>query len=122
MALDIGSMNWPLGLAALALGFALFGWTLLTFRQHQTTINPYKGASSLCTNGPFGFSRNPIYLGDWILLCGASLLLRTAWPLIFAPIIWAILRYGVIRHEELHLEARFGDAYRAYKLRVRRWL
>jgi len=66
--------------------------------------------------------RNPIYLGDRILLFGASVLFRTAWPLAFAPVIWAILRDGVIRHEELHLEERFGDTYRIYKRRVRRWL
>jgi len=122
MPLDMGTRNGPLGLAAVALGLALLGWTLLTFRQRKTTINPYKGASSLCTEGPFRFSRNPIYLGDWFLLCGGAILLRTLWPLVFAPIIWAILRYGVIRHEERHLEARFGDQYRAYERRVRRWL
>ena len=53
---------------------------------------------------------------------GVSLLLATIWPLLFAPLIWAMLRYGVIRHEEAHLQARFGDAYRDYQTRVRRWL
>jgi len=79
-------------------------------------------ASALCTSGPFRFSRNPIYLGDWLILVGVSLLLSTFWPLLFAPLIWIMLRFGVIRHEEAHLEAKFGDAYRGYKTRVRRWL
>jgi protein-S-isoprenylcysteine O-methyltransferase Ste14 len=51
-----------------------------------------------------------------------SLLLKSWWPLAFAPLIWAMLRFGVIRHEEAHLEGKFGDAYRQYKARVRRWI
>ncbi len=112
----------PLGWLALGIGFALFAWTLATFARHRTTVNPYAGASALCTGGPFRFSRNPIYLGDWFILTGVALLLNTLWPLAFAPLIWVMLRFGVIRHEEAHLEAKFGDAYRAYRARVRRWI
>lgn len=122
LALDGGAMLPVLGWLLVGIGLALFGWTLWTFARHRTTVNPYRAASTLCTEGPFRFSRNPIYLGDWFLLAGVALLLETAWPLLFAPLIWVVLRYGVIRHEEAHLEARFGDSYRAYKARVRRWL
>lgn len=122
LPLDLGVLTRPLGWLLVALGLALFFWTLVTFRRHRTTVNPYKAAASLCTEGPFRFSRNPIYVGDWFILAGVSLLLATGWPLVFAPLIWAMLRYGVIRHEEAHLEARFGDAYRDYRSRVRRWL
>ncbi len=122
-------LNWDWGIATQTLGWllvgvglALFSWTLMTFSRHRTTVNPYKAASSLCTGGPFRFSRNPIYLGDWFILVGVSLLLNTVWPLAFAPLIWVMLRFGVIRHEEAHLEAKFGDVYRDYKARVRRWL
>lgn len=122
LAWDWGAATRPLGWLLAGAGLALFAWTLATFRRHRTTVNPYKAASSLCTGGPFRFSRNPIYVGDWFILAGVSLLLETAWPLLFAPLVWALLRYGVIRHEEAHLETVFGDAYRAYKTRVRRWL
>ena len=111
-----------LGSLLVALALALFAWALVTLARHHTTVNPYAGASALCTDGPFRLSRNPIYLADWLLLGGVSFLLATAWPLLFSPLIWALLRYGVIRHEEAHLEARFGDSYRAYRRRVRRWL
>jgi protein-S-isoprenylcysteine O-methyltransferase Ste14 len=120
-ALDLGVVATPLGWGFVAIGLAIFGWTLMTFQRHRTTVNPYKGATSLCTSGPFRFSRNPIYLSDWLVYAGSSLLLRTAWPLVFAPVIWVILRFDVIRHEERHLEAKFGDAYRSYTFRVRRW-
>ena len=122
LAWDWGMATRPLGWLLLAIGLGLFAWTLATFWLHRTTVNPYKAASSLCTDGPFRFSRNPIYVGDWFILIGASLLLATWWPLLFAPLIWVMLRYGVIRHEEAHLEAKFGEPYRKYTTRVRRWL
>ncbi len=122
LPLDVGGLNGALGWLLTGIGLALLVWTLRTFRRHHTTINPYGPASTLCTDGPFRYSRNPIYLGDGFILAGLSLLLHTAWPLLFTPLIWATLRYGVIRHEEAHLEAKFGAAYRAYKQRVRRWL
>lgn len=122
LPLEWGAANRPLGWLLVGLGLALFGWAVAAFRRHHTTVNPYRGASELCIDGPFRFSRNPIYVGDWCVFAGVSLLLATAWPLVFAPLIWLLLRYGVIRHEEAHLEARFGDDYRDYRARVRRWL
>ncbi len=120
--LDLGWATRPLGWLLVGISLALFAWTLFVFWRHHTTVNPYQAASALCTNGPFRFSRNPIYVGDWLVLAGVSLLLHTAWPLLFAPLIWVMLRFYVIRYEEAHLESKFGDAYRDYKKRVRRWL
>ena len=122
LAFDDGLVSRPLGWVWLAVGLMLLGWTLWTFHRHHTTVNPYASATTLCTGGPFRFSRNPIYLGDWFLLIGISLLMNTLWPLAFAPLIWVMLRFGVIRYEEAHLEAKFGNAYRDYKARVRRWI
>lgn len=119
---DDGVVSGLLGWIWLGVGLALFGWTLWTFHRHRTTVNPYAAATELCTDGPFRYTRNPIYLGDWFILVGVALMLNTIWPVLFAPLIWAMLRYGVIRHEEAHLEAKFGEAYRAYKARVRRWV
>lgn len=119
---DWGAASQPLGWLLVGVGLVLFAWTLATFWRHRTTVNPYVAASHLCTGGPFRISRNPIYLGDWFILAGVAMLLETWWPLLFAPVIWVLLRYGVIRHEEAHLEAKFGDEYLSYKTRVRRWL
>jgi protein-S-isoprenylcysteine O-methyltransferase Ste14 len=122
LPLDLSVATRPLGWMAVGTGLALFAWALWTLARHHSTVNPYRAASRLCTGGPFRFSRNPIYLGDWFILAGVSLRLGTWWPLAFAPLVWVLLRIGVIRHEEAHLEAKFGDAYRDYRTRVRRWI
>ena len=122
LPLDLGALTPPLGWLVVSIGLGLMFWTLWTFARHRTTVNPFSGASALCTGGPFRFSRNPIYLGDWLIMLGVALLLNTFWPLVFSPLIWIMLRFGVIRYEEAHLEAKFGDDYRAYKARVRRWI
>lgn len=122
MPLSLGPVNALLGWMLVGVGLLLFAWTLVSFWRHHTTVNPYLAASSLVTDGPFRFSRNPIYVGDWFIYGGVMLLLQTLWPLAFVPLVWLIIRFGVIRHEELHLEARFGEEYKNFHARVRRWL
>lgn len=122
LPLDLGGATPVLGWLGIGIGLILLFWAAGTLWWHHTTVNPYHSASTLCTDGPFAYSRNPIYLADWFLLGGGSLVLYTAVPLLFAPLIWVMLRFGVIRHEEAHLEAKFGERYRDYKTRVRRWL
>jgi len=122
LTLDLGELARPLGWALIGIGLAGFTWALAAIWGHRTTVNPYKAASNLVTRGPFRYSRNPIYASDWFVYAGAMLLLKTAWPLLLAPLVFLVMRYMVIAHEESHLEARFGDEYRDYKARVRRWL
>lgn len=122
LRLDLGGATRPLAWLAIAIALALMLWAVVSLIRHKTTFNPYSGAMHLCTSGPFRFSRNPIYVGDWFILAGFSLWLTTWWPILFAPLVWATVRYGVIRYEEEHLTARFGDEYRKYQARVRRWL
>jgi len=122
LPLDLGAATRPLGWVSIGIGLAGFAWALAAIWGHHTTVNPYKAASNLVTSGPFRYSRNPIYLCDWFVYAGVTLLLHTAWPLLFAPLVWAAMRHGVIAHEEAHLEARFGEEYRRYRARTRRWL
>lgn len=104
------------------LGLILMLWAFWTIRQHRTTVNPYKAAAALVTNGPFAYSRNPIYLADALIYLAVTALMGSLWPLVFIPLVWVIMRYAVIAHEEAHLQAKFGEAYRDYCARVRRWL
>ena len=122
LPLDFLTTALYVGWASIALGLVGFAWALAAIWGNHTTVNPYKGASHLVTDGAFRYSRNPIYVSDWLVYIGVMLLIQTAWPLLFAPLVWALMRYAVIAHEETHLEAKFGAEYRAYKSRVRRWI
>jgi protein-S-isoprenylcysteine O-methyltransferase Ste14 len=114
----LASVGWVL----VALGGALMLWAVFTMFSRRTTINPYSSVAQLVQSGPFRFSRNPIYLGDSILYFGVMLIWGMLWPLILYPFVWAAIRFGVIRNEEAHLSAKFGDAYLQYCQRVRRWI
>jgi protein-S-isoprenylcysteine O-methyltransferase Ste14 len=76
----------------------------------------------LVTTSIHGWSRNPIYVGMLLLYAGIGIAARGPWVFILARPLVIILRYGVVAREEAYLERRFGDAYRNYKARVRRWL
>ncbi len=95
---------------------------LLGFRRAGTAAEPWKPSSALVTGGIYRITRNPMYLG--LALVYAALALFADSPatlLLLAPVLVAV-RYGVIGREERYLEALFGQDYRDYKARVRRWL
>ena len=106
----------------LAAGFGLMVWAMVAFRLHATTIRPDRGASNLITARPFAWSRNPIYLGETAALVGAALAFNRLTLAVAAVAFAAGVTRLAIRPEEAHLERRFGDAYRAYAARVRRWV
>jgi protein-S-isoprenylcysteine O-methyltransferase Ste14 len=107
-----------LGLA----GIVLIAWAAWTLRRHGTTILPDKAADVLVTDGPFRFRRNPIYIGHVFVLLGIVELTHNIWfALLVIPYI-PLVTWLAVLPEERHLEARFGDAWRAYKARTRRWI
>lgn len=111
-----------LGWLFVALGCLLLLWAAVTLLRHKTTVNPYATVSRLVVNGPFRFSRNPIYLADSVIYLGIALIWGLLWPLLLYPLVWAAIHYGVIKNEEAHLSARFGESYAGYRARVRRWI
>src|SRR5262245_19460738 len=74
------------------------------------------------TGGIHGWSRNPIYLGIFLIYGGIGIAASSLWALILTLPLAITIRYGVVAREERYLERRFGYAYRNYKARVRRWL
>jgi len=107
----------------LLLGAAGLGaWGLITFKRQGTTPAPNGTASALLTSGPFGHSRNPLYLALSSLLAGLGLMLDSVWVLLLVPGLVLLLDRLVIAREEVRLRAQFGDDYLAYQQRVRRWL
>lgn len=103
-------------------GIVLMGWAAMEMYRHRTTLNPYGKPSNLLQLGPFGFSRNPIYLADTLIYCGIALLLGSLWPWLLLPLLILYMQRTVIVQEEKLLTRLFGDDYRAYRQRVRRWL
>ena len=103
-------------------GVTLMTWAIFTLRRAGTTIMPHHGASVLVASGPFRFRRNPIYLGEIMVFLGLAEITKSVWLVILAPIFAVLITWLAILPEERHLEARFGNAYRAYKARTRRWI
>ncbi len=113
----------PTGIVLLVAGVALTGWAQLTFKRHSAEIYPWaEGHSTLVTSGPFRFSRNPMYLGLIVLGVGAALIAGT-WLMWLVPVLLFVLdNFVIIPFEERSMERAFGDAYRDYRARVRRWI
>jgi protein-S-isoprenylcysteine O-methyltransferase Ste14 len=94
------------------------------FRRAQTTFDPFKpgDTSSLVTDGVFGFSRNPMYLGLVLLLIGWAVWLGTVSPWFVVPVFVVVMSVTRIAPEERALAGVFGEGYAAYCGRVRRWV
>lgn len=111
------SLGWLPAIAALGLA----GWSLLTFRRARTTPHPWGEPRALVVSGPYRFTRNPMYLSLCLLLCGAWLSLGTAAALVGPLVFVVVIDRTFIRREEALLEQQFGEAFDAYRRRVRRW-
>ena len=114
----------PLAVALLAAGGGLMVAAAASMFAARTTINPMKPAraSKLVTGGVFRWSRNPIYLGDLLILAALAVWLGQIANLALLPAFIAYIGCFQIRPEERALAARFGAEYAAYRARVRRWL
>jgi len=110
------------GITFIALGFALTIRSVQMFRRAGTNVVPGEPASALVTAGPYRFTRNPIYIGFVLVYFGLSVVLTSMWVLLLLFPTLLMLHRGVVQREEAYLERKFGDAYRAYKARVPRWL
>lgn len=105
-------------------GIALVGASAQRFRRAGTTMNPMRPhkASALVDTGFYRYSRNPIYLGDGLILAGWGLWLANGVSLaLIGLFVWYLNRFQ-IGPEERALRAAFGDAFDAYRRRVRRWI
>src|SRR6476659_8685326 len=98
------------------------GWTLSVMAANRTAVLPGGATRVVLDRGPFGLSRNPLYVGLIVLDVGLALLWPSGWALIGVPIGVALLSWGAIVPEERYLRATFGTEYDDYRRRVRRWL
>jgi protein-S-isoprenylcysteine O-methyltransferase Ste14 len=105
-----------------AAAFALAVWAIVTIRRAGTAVETVKPTTAIVANGPYRFTRNPIYLGMVLGQIGLAIGFDSLWILATLVAFYFVLRHGVIAREEAYLERKFGRGYLDYKSRVRRWL
>lgn len=106
-------VGWPL----LVAGAALAVWAVWA----AADVN-LERPDRLVVTGPYRFSRNPMYVAWSAIYVGLSFVIVTAWPLVLLPLVLVVMHYVGVLREERHLEGRFGDEFRSYRARVRRYL
>jgi protein-S-isoprenylcysteine O-methyltransferase Ste14 len=112
---------WTGGVIALA-GLGLMAWSFIAFARAKANIRPDRAATHLIDTGPFAISRNPIYLSEALLLAGLGLWQGSLWHIVALTLFLPAVSLLAVRREEAHMEARFGEGWRNYAARVRRWL
>jgi protein-S-isoprenylcysteine O-methyltransferase Ste14 len=111
-----------LGASFIVIGLGIINYCAYLFKKAQTEIKPWKKTSNIITTGLYGISRNPIYTCFVIVVLGAAFAINSLWVvLMLIPMILIIDKY-VIAKEERYLEKKFGEEYKSYKNKVRRWL
>jgi protein-S-isoprenylcysteine O-methyltransferase Ste14 len=108
------------GIFVLALG--LLVWASTTIRASGSNIPTNRPTTTIVETGPYRFSRNPIYVAMFLGLIGLAVGFDELWLLASLALFALVIRYGVVAREEAYLERKFGDAYRRYRARARRWL
>jgi len=111
-----------LGVIVLLAGLTIALLAITTFRRHRTTTLPIRPATELVQDGPFRFTRNPMYVSFGILYIGIALLLDSLWGLFLLIPVILVINFYVIAKEESYLTRKFGDEYRNYMTKVRRWI
>ncbi|MCK5264996.1 MAG: isoprenylcysteine carboxylmethyltransferase family protein [Candidatus Thorarchaeota archaeon] len=114
------------GILMIPIGMLLLIWANYTL-LHIGKIGlrnrePMQRPSSLVLVGPYKFTRNPIYLGALLMLLGLVIVWSSVVTAFLTILVYIIFRYLFIKREELILEEEFGDQYRDFKSRVRRWI
>jgi protein-S-isoprenylcysteine O-methyltransferase Ste14 len=88
----------------------------------ETNVNPFRPTTAIVSSGPFRFTRNPLYLSMTIIYLGLALAANTWWSFLLLVPVLLLIHFGVVTREERYLERKFGESYRGYRLRVRRYL
>lgn len=118
-------IDWPYRwIGAIIGGFGAWVtiWSDQLFKRYKTEIEPYKESSTMIVEGPYRFSRNPMYLGMTMILSGVAALLGSLTS--FLP----VMAFGICMHiifvpvEEKMMLGVFEEEYRKYSQKVRRWI
>ena len=111
-----------LGATVFALALVLVAWAIATMTRTGSNVPTSLPTTTIVETGPYRFTRNPIYLGMFLGLVGLAIAFDSLWLLVALMPFALVIRYGVVAREEAYLERKFGDVYRRFRSRVRRWL
>ena len=109
------------GILALS-GIALGLWGVRALHRAGTAVRPDRPVTALVTNGPYQYTRNPLYIGLTTIYFSIALSTGVMWLLVTLIPVLAMVNWKIVRREEQFLEGKFGETYRVYKARVRRWV
>lgn len=110
------------GLLTIGGALAIDVAAMRAMRRARTTIMPHQASTAFVADGPFSFSRNPIYLANVMIVAGLAAVFANTWYLLMAVLVGVLINLLAIPGEERHLEHQFGKRYRDYRKKVRRWI
>ncbi|MEK6217310.1 MAG: isoprenylcysteine carboxylmethyltransferase family protein, partial [Boseongicola sp.] len=110
------------GVLVMAIALLITVTGVFAFKRAGTNVNPYQPSLKIVRDGPFRFTRNPMYLGMVLFTLGFGIAMATIWGLIVACLLWALLHWGVVLREEEYLTTKFAAAYSELLAATRRWL
>jgi protein-S-isoprenylcysteine O-methyltransferase Ste14 len=111
-----------IGVALILIALATMAWAVRAFNEAGTNVDVRQPAKKVVAQGPFQFTRNPMYVSMALFSIGAAIWLNSLWILLGLIIALIVTHYGVIVREEAYLEKKFGKEYSDYKAKVRRWI
>lgn len=116
------SIQYGIGAPLIVAGLVLFIAALREFSRAKTAVTHHRPTTGIVTSGPFGLSRNPIYLAMTTVYLGAAIAVDSLLVAILVVPAVSAINAWVIPKEEAFLEKSFGDEYQRYKSTVRRWI
>lgn len=117
---SMGPSSWAFGALFVTLGEILRLWGVAA--AGSETRRRSRAVNRLVTHGPFAWTRNPLYFGNFFIWSGFSVIAGLQWFLPIAALVFVLEYTPIVRYEEAVLEATFGDEYVRYKSRTPRWL
>jgi protein-S-isoprenylcysteine O-methyltransferase Ste14 len=106
----------------IVVAIALAAWARGLFVRTGQSVIPWTPTPEMIFGGPYRFTRNPMYVGMTLLEIGIGLVLNNLWVVALALPALLIIHFIAVRPEEAYLSQKFGDGYRGYLQRVRRYL
>jgi protein-S-isoprenylcysteine O-methyltransferase Ste14 len=111
----------PLGVTIVLLGVALLVWAKVVFDRKHTPLEPWKATKAIVDDGPFAYSRNPVYIGFAVIQVGIGVWSDRLAIVLLSVVPMLLTALLIVPREERYLQRKFGDEYRDYCSRVGRW-